>query len=100
MSTGKEVAENFQTVDCSPELFKKIYAREKLIEPKPSISNLEMILLENNISPENCLIIGDDPAADIFPAKFLGIKTCLFCPHADIFLKSHRDLQEKINRYL
>ncbi len=100
MSTVKEVEENFKTVDCSPGLFKKIYARENLIEAKPSISNLEMILLENNISPENCLIIGDDPVADIFPTKFLGIKTCLFCPHADIFLKDHRELQGKINKYL
>ena len=97
MSTRKEVEENFKTTCLSFEVFKKIYAREDLIEVKPSLLNLEKILSENNLAPKDCIMIGDSPMMDILPAKILGIKTVLFCSYTDSFLKNYYDFLEKID---
>ena len=46
-----------------------------MIKTNPKM--LSKILKENNLNPEDCVVIGDSLESDIFPAKNAGIKTVL-----------------------
>ena len=57
--------------------FEKMYLsyEQGLIKTNPKM--LSKILKENNLNPEDCVVIGDSLESDIFPAKNAGIKTVL-----------------------
>ena len=61
----------------------KYYFTNELGMKKPSIDLLEMILKDNNISKEDCVVVGDDIIKDLMPAKLLGIKTVLYSKFVD-----------------
>jgi len=59
---------------------------------KPSIDLLEMILKDNNISKEECVVVGDDIIKDHMPAKLLGIKTVLYSKFVDKIISDFKEL--------
>ena len=44
---------------------------------KPSIKQVKKFLTEYNLSPQNCVLVGDRPLTDILCGKRLGCKTIL-----------------------
>ena len=42
---------------------------------KPDREFFELVLLENGLQPENCLMVGDSLKSDIEPARLLGMST-------------------------
>ncbi len=64
-------------------LFDRIFTLQDFDEPKPSIKNLEKICHQLKINPKNGLMVGDNVAMDLMPAKFLGMKTVLYSKVVD-----------------
>jgi HAD superfamily hydrolase (TIGR01549 family) len=70
----------------------KYYFTHELGMKKPSIDLLEMILKENNIDKEDCIVVGDDIIKDHMPAKLLGIKTVLYSKFVDNIISDFKEL--------
>ena len=45
---------------------------------KPDKRFYDILLKQEKLSPDHCLMIGNDASSDIVPARDLGMKTCLF----------------------
>lgn len=59
-----------------------VYSRDRTGREKPSIQNLEMILRDYDMSPEQVCVIGDGLIDDLMPARLIGMKTILISPFA------------------
>jgi HAD superfamily hydrolase (TIGR01549 family) len=70
----------------------KYYFTRELGMKKPSIDLLEMILKDNNIDKEDCVVVGDDIIKDHMPAKLLGIKTVLYSKFVDNIISDFKEL--------
>jgi len=70
----------------------KYYFTKELGMKKPSIDLLEMILKDNNIDKEDCIVVGDDIIKDHMPAKLLGIKTILYSKFVDNIISDFKEL--------
>ena len=70
--------------------FEKMYFsyEQGLIKTNPKL--LHKILFENDLKPEDCVMIGDSLESDIFPAKNMGIKAIL------VDRKNTRDYHPKV----
>lgn len=73
------------------ELFDKIYLSYEIGYIKTDKLFFQKILEENNLSTEDCLVVGDSIQSDIIPAKDLGIPTIL------VDRKDRRDFNPKIH---
>lgn len=62
-----------------------IYSRDRTGREKPSVQNLEQILNDYNISPEEACMLGDGLIDDLMPARLMGMKTVLVSPFAHTF---------------
>jgi HAD superfamily hydrolase (TIGR01549 family) len=72
-------------------LFDKMYLSYKTGMIKTDKSFFKMVLDENNLSVQDCLMVGDSLQSDIMTAKRIGIKAVL------IDRKGRRDFQPKIS---
>jgi len=70
----------------------KYYFTRELGMKKPSIDLLEIILNDNNIDKEDCVVVGDDIIKDHMPAKLLGIKTVLYSKFVDNIISDFKEL--------
>ena len=81
----------FRQFKINLELFDKIFSTENFSEPKPSMKNLEAICKDFKTVPRRTVIIGDNVAVDLTPAKFLGMKTVLCSKSVDRCIKPNQD---------
>lgn len=61
-------------------LFDVIITSEKLKAAKPHAEIFETLMLEANARPEECLMVGDNPVADVHGAQQVGWWTALYDP--------------------
>ena len=54
-----------------------VVAGEETTEPKPSVEPFERVTTELNVSPTDCLYVGDNPYTDITGARETGMTTVL-----------------------
>ena len=66
----------------------KIYTKDDLDEPKPSVKNLIYICAEYDVKFEDTILIWDNIVVDLMPAKLLWMKTILVSPFVDSFAAS------------
>lgn len=78
-----------------PELNRiKVFGRDYFKESKPSILNLLMICQEYSLSPNKVIMVGDNVAVDLLPAKLLGMETILISQHVDLFTSNCSFLED------
>ncbi|MBD3279194.1 MAG: HAD hydrolase-like protein [Candidatus Pacebacteria bacterium] len=63
-------------------VFKELITLEKLVQPKPALSNLKQLIKQartsnKTLAADNFLMVGDRVKADLAPAKKLGMQTAL-----------------------
>lgn len=75
-------------------VFDKIYGRNSFEEPKPSINNLKKICRDFGASYKQTVIVGDNVAVDLMPAKLLKIKTILYTEFVDYRAGERTELEE------
>ncbi len=66
----------------------KIFTKDDLDEPKPSVKNLMYICAEYDVKFEDTILIWDNIVVDLMPAKLLWMKTILVSPFVDNFSRS------------
>jgi len=81
--------------EIDPNLFDRIYSM-KDYEEKSFPELLKVILKENKLKPEECVLVGGDVVMDIIPAKLSGLKTVLFSRFLDGFSSSYEELEKII----
>jgi len=74
-------------------LFDRIYDRNYFEEPKPSTVNFEKILEDFHVEPREVVMVGDNVAVDLAPAKMLGIKTVLLNQFVDLTVNDISELK-------
>lgn len=79
-------------------LFNRIYDRNYFEEPKPSTINFEGILEDFHVEPGEAIMVGDNVAVDLAPAKMLGIKTILLNQFVDLTVNDISELKSLIEK--
>ncbi len=78
--------------------FSKIYTAQDSGIEKPSVDALELILKENGLKGNECVMVGDDVTKDMLPAKLIGMKTVLLSSIVDHHIKQVRSLMEVLSK--
>lgn len=74
--------------------FEKIYLTKDYNLRKPNTEIYKIILKENGLNPEDCVMVGDDSLLDLFPAKVSGLKTILFSKYVDRKISNYKDIDK------
>lgn len=89
------------------EFFQHFFTSKELGFSKPDTRFFQEVIQRLKIAPREGLMVGDDYAKDIVPAKSIGMRTILFSevsstaerPYADDVITSMRSLTETIRRW-
>lgn len=79
--------------------FEHIYLTRERGLRKPNTEIFPEILEENNLNPEECVMIGDDSLLDLFPAKIVGLHTLLFSRFVDATIDDYTSLEEAVDSF-
>ena len=91
----------FQMTDTE-KYFKNVFISEELGYQKPDKRFFDIVLSHLNLSPSDCLVIGDGAKSDIEGARNAGIESIFInfygktCPEADHSVTSYEELEKLI----
>lgn len=78
------------------EYFENVYITREYGLRKPDTEIYKKILDEENLQPEECVMIGDDSLLDLLPAKVAGLHTILFSRFVDDIISDYSSLEEAV----
>ena len=77
-SSVKNIKKILKNIGLTTSIFNSIYSMETLGKDlKPSLNAFKKVLSDNELNSREVLMIGDTLGQDLYPAKELGMTTCL-----------------------